>query len=49
VGEFRIFGLSQSGCVLYEMLTGRATFAGDTTTDTLAAIVVHARAVLTAV
>jgi serine/threonine protein kinase len=26
------------GCVLYEMLTGRATFARDTTTDTLAAI-----------
>jgi eukaryotic-like serine/threonine-protein kinase len=27
------------GCVLYEMLTGRATFARDTVTDTLAAIV----------
>jgi serine/threonine protein kinase len=26
------------GCVLYEMLTGRATFARDTTTDTFAAI-----------
>jgi len=26
------------GCVLYEMLTGRAAFACDTTTDTLAAI-----------
>jgi hypothetical protein len=26
------------GCVLYEMLTGRAPFARDTTTDTLAAI-----------
>jgi Tol biopolymer transport system component len=27
------------GCVLYEMLTGRQTFAGETLTDTLAAIV----------
>ena len=27
------------GCVLFEMLTGRAAFAGDTMTDTLAAIV----------
>ena len=27
------------GCVLYEMLTGRAAFARDTITDTLAAIV----------
>jgi len=26
------------GCVLYEMLTGRATFAGDTVSDTIAAI-----------
>ena len=26
------------GCVFYEMLTGRATFAGDTMSDTLAAI-----------
>lgn len=26
------------GCVLYEMLCGRVTFAGETTTDTLAAI-----------
>src|SRR4029453_4292132 len=43
VVEFRFFGLPQCGCVLYEMLTGRATFAGDTPTDTLAAIVVHAK------
>ena len=27
------------GCVLYEMLTGRQTFAGETTTDVLAKIV----------
>ena len=26
------------GCVLYEMLTGRRVFGGDTVTDTLAAI-----------
>ncbi len=26
------------GCVIYEMLTGRAPFAGDTISDTLAAI-----------
>jgi eukaryotic-like serine/threonine-protein kinase len=29
------------GCVLYEMLTGRAAFAGDTISDTLAAILEH--------
>jgi serine/threonine-protein kinase len=29
------------GCVLYEMLTGRAAFARKTTTDTLAAVVEH--------
>jgi serine/threonine-protein kinase len=29
------------GCVLYEMFTGRAPFAGDTTSDTLAAILEH--------
>ena len=26
------------GCVLYEMLTGRVAFAGDTISDTIAAI-----------
>jgi serine/threonine protein kinase/Tol biopolymer transport system component len=29
------------GCVLYEMLTGRTAFAGDTISDTLAAILEH--------
>jgi serine/threonine protein kinase/Tol biopolymer transport system component len=29
------------GCVLYEMLAGRRAFAGDTTSDTLAAILEH--------
>ena len=29
------------GCVLYEMLTGRAPFTGDTISDTLAAILEH--------
>jgi Tol biopolymer transport system component len=29
------------GCVLYEILTGRATFAGETTTDTIVAILEH--------
>ena len=29
------------GCVLYEMLTGRAPFAGETISDTLAAILEH--------
>jgi len=29
------------GCVLYEMLTGRAAFAGDTISDTIAAILGH--------
>ena len=29
------------GCVLYEMLTGRATFAGDTPSDIVAAILSH--------
>ena len=27
------------GCVLYEMLTGRATFAGDTVADTIASVI----------
>ena len=29
------------GCVLYEMLTGRATFARETLSDTIAAILEH--------
>src|SRR6185312_3483681 len=29
------------GCVLYEMLAGRAPFAGDTISDTIAAILEH--------
>ena len=29
------------GCVLYEMLAGRAAFEGETVTDTLAAVIEH--------
>jgi serine/threonine protein kinase len=29
------------GCVLHEMLTGRATFSGDTTSDTIRAVLEH--------
>ena len=29
------------GCVLYEMLSGRAAFVGETTTDVLAQVIEH--------